>query len=91
MDATKGNGYIDPTRAAVARALRARRAFCGMTQAQLIAASGLSKSALERLELGRRDMDIPQLIALSSALGIAPQEFVKHIALALEQIERERN
>lgn len=86
MDETRTPADYDPTRAAVARALRARRAFCGMTQAQLIAATGISKSALERLEGGKRDLDFPQLVALSSALGQTPTEFVADISRAFDEI-----
>lgn len=79
---------IDATRTAVANELRARRAYRRMTQAQLIKASGLSKSAIERLEGGKRDMDIPQLVAIANALDISAVEFMQSVENALNAIDR---
>jgi transcriptional regulator with XRE-family HTH domain len=71
-------------RDAVANELRARRAYRRISQAQLIKMSGISKSTIERLELGKRDLDIPQLVLLSRALDFDPGEFMRSVQDALE-------
>ena len=67
------------TREAVAAELRARRAHRHLTQAQTAAAAGLGKTTIERLEKGTRDMDIPQLVALSRVLEFDPVEFMRAV------------
>ncbi|NKU18386.1 helix-turn-helix domain-containing protein [Rhodococcus hoagii] len=71
-------------RDAVANELRARRAYRRISQSQLIKMSGISKSTIERLELGKRDLDIPQLVLLSRALEFDPGEFMRSVQDALE-------
>lgn len=71
-------------RDAVANELRARRAYRRISQAQLIKLTGISKSTIERLELGKRDLDIPQLVLLSRALEFDPGEFMRSVQDALE-------
>ncbi|MDF3309804.1 helix-turn-helix transcriptional regulator [Rhodococcus sp. T2V] len=76
---------IQATRKAVSAELRARRAFRGLTQAQTATVAGLSKSAVERLEKGDRDMDIPQLVALARTLDFDEVEFMKSVHSQLSQ------
>ena len=78
------DGEIQAVRNAVANELRARRAYRRISQAQLIKLSGISKSAVERLELGKRDLDIPQLVAISRVLDFDPSEFMRAVQDALE-------
>lgn len=73
-------------RQAVAAELRAARARVRMTRPRLVELSGISKSAIERLENGDRDMDIPQLIALTSALRTDPTKFMQ---LVFEHLREE--
>lgn len=81
MDTTGSS--TEDIRQAVAAELRAARARVRMTRPQLVAASGVSKSALERLENGERDMDIPQLVALTAALNTTPVKFMQSVHDAL--------
>lgn len=57
---------------AVADELRAERAKKNMTIADVVAAAGLSKSAVLHYLNGQRDIPIPALVALCSALRISP-------------------
>lgn len=75
---------VEATRKAVAAELRARRAYRHITQAELIKLSGISQSAIERLETGKRDMDIAQLVTLARALGFDPAEFMTSVQKALD-------
>lgn len=60
----------DPTRAAIASEIRAWRGRRGMSQAELIKASGLSRSTIGRIENCEKDVDIPQLRAIAAALNV---------------------
>ncbi|WP_343466316.1 helix-turn-helix transcriptional regulator [Rhodococcus aetherivorans] len=64
-------------RKALAAEVRARRAYLHMAQGELIAASGLSRSTIGRIENGERDMDIPQLVAIAAALETTPAELLQ--------------
>lgn len=66
-------------REAVAAELRAARARVRMTRPQLVALSGVSQAALERLENAERDMSMPQLIALTTALKADPTKFMQMV------------
>lgn len=66
-------------REAVAAELRAARARVRMTRPQLVALSGVSQAALERLENAERDMSMPQLIALTAALKADPTKFMQMV------------
>lgn len=78
------NGWsTQEIREAVAAELRAARARARITRPKLVELTGVSKSAIERLENGSRDMDIPQLVALTSALGTNPVEFMDAVYRAL--------
>lgn len=64
-------------RDALASEIRARRAYRRMTQAELIAATGLSRSTVGRIESAERDMDVPQLVQIAAALGTTPGELLQ--------------
>lgn len=70
-------------REAVAAELRAARARARMTRPQLVKLTGVSKSAIERLENAERDMDIPQLVAITAALGVDPVRFMQDVQNSL--------
>lgn len=70
-------------RDALASEVRSRRAYRRMSQAELVEATGLSRSTIGRIENGDRDMDIPQLIAIAAALGTTPTELLQAATDAL--------
>lgn len=57
---------------AVASQIRAERAAAGMTVAQLVTASGLSKSKVLRLIHAQRDIDARDIALITRALGMEP-------------------
>lgn len=65
-----------PEALAFAAQLRAERAAVGMSQADLAAATGVSMSAIARIETGVRVMDTSQLGKFCRALGISLSTFV---------------
>lgn len=71
-------------REALAREIRARRAYLRMSQAELVAASGLSRSTVNRIENGDRDMSIPQLVAIAAALDTDPAAILTAAAEAID-------
>lgn len=72
-------------RESLANEIRARRAYKRMSQADLVAASGLSRSTIGRIETCDRDMDVPQLIAIAAALDTTPAELLQAASDALPQ------
>ena len=64
-----------PEAAAFAAQLRAERAAIGMSQEELAEVSGVSHSAIARIETGVRVMDTAQLGAFCKALGISLATF----------------
>lgn len=62
----------DVRRAALARAIVAAREQAGMTQVQLAAASGISRSAIVRLEKAEASISSDRLWSLAKALGTKP-------------------
>lgn len=62
---------------AVAAQIRAERAANGMTIAQLVEASGISKSQLLRLVHAKCDIDMRDLALISSALSVEPAEVMR--------------
>lgn len=71
-------------RDALAREVRSRRAYLRMSQGELVAASGLSRSTITRIESGERDMSVPQLVAIAAALDIDPAALLTAAAEALD-------
>lgn len=64
-----------PEALAFAAQLRAERAAVGMSQDDLVAATGISKSAIARIETGARVMDTAQLGKFCRAFGISIATF----------------
>lgn len=64
-----------PEALAFAAQLRAERAAAGMSQDDLVAATGISKSAIARIETGVRVMDTAQLGKFCRAFGISLATF----------------
>lgn len=65
--------YGDRFNAAVAAELRAARARVGITYAELISATGIAQSTLQRYLKGERDIPLPAFKDLCRALGVAPR------------------
>ncbi|GEE00376.1 hypothetical protein nbrc107696_08220 [Gordonia spumicola] len=61
-------------RAALAKALIAAREQAGLNQSQLAQASGLSRSAIVRLERGDASISSDRLWDLARALGTTPSQ-----------------
>ena len=76
-ESTGGQAARDRTPEALAFAaqLRAERAAAGMSQDDLVAATGISKSAIARIETGARVMDTAQLGKFCRAFGISIATF----------------
>lgn len=55
---------------ALAAQIRAERAASGMTQAELIARAGMSRSTYLRIEAGTRVPDVTDLARIAFALGL---------------------
>ena len=62
----------DVRRDALARALVEARRHAGLTQVELAASSGLSRSAIARLEAGEASISSDRLWDLAKALGTRP-------------------
>ncbi len=54
------------------RRVRELREQAGLTQAEVAAASGITRAALSTIEAGKRDLGVSRLAALAAALGIEP-------------------
>lgn len=63
-------------RQAVAAQLRIERARLDITQDELAAKSGLSISAVRRLERSERAMTLDQLVQVAGVFGVSPGEFL---------------
>lgn len=59
-------------RAQVGARIREAREAAKMTQAQLGAAAGVTRSMIEHLERGRADTTVTRLVAIAAALGLEP-------------------
>lgn len=64
---------------AVARTVRAERAAARMTQAQMIEATGLSRSTLVRIESGAHVADTTEVAKICGALGLGLAEFFHRV------------
>lgn len=72
---------------AFAAQLRAERAATGLTQDELARASGVAKSAIQRIEAEQAAMDTAQMGDLCRALGISILDFVMAVE---DRLARER-
>lgn len=59
--------------------IRAERAAADLTQAEMIAASGIPRSTYLRLESGARVSDTTQLARICGALGLSLSEFFRRV------------
>jgi transcriptional regulator with XRE-family HTH domain len=59
--------------------LRAARQSAGLTQVELSRATPLDRAAISRLECGERAPDLPTLMRLGAALGVAPAALLRGI------------
>jgi transcriptional regulator with XRE-family HTH domain len=59
--------------------LRQARRRAGLTQAQLSSAAPLDRAAISRLECGERAPDMPTLLRVCEALGVAPADLLRGI------------
>lgn len=73
-----------PWRNAIAAQIRAERAASGMTQREVIAASGIPKSTYLRLESGERRADADQLALIAAAMGVRLSTFFQRAEERLE-------
>lgn len=67
MDTESGR---DEIRRVIGEEIRVARARRRLSQEELGARAGLSQSTINRLEAGKRTVDVLQLIAICKALGI---------------------
>lgn len=68
-----------PWSEAASATIRAERAAAGLTQAQMIAKSGLSRSTYIRLESGSSVADVTQLARICGAVGLSLSEFLRRV------------
>jgi len=78
--------YGDRFNAAVAAELRAERARKGVTYAEIIKASGIAQSTLQRYLKGERDIPLPAFQDLCRALSVSPRRIFE---LAEEAIDND--
>jgi transcriptional regulator with XRE-family HTH domain len=68
-----------PWSIATSAQIRAERAAAGLTQAQMVELSGISRSSYIRLEKGERVADITQLARICGALGLPLSVFLARV------------
>ncbi|WP_277602281.1 helix-turn-helix domain-containing protein [Microbacterium esteraromaticum] len=83
----------DAFNAAVAAELRAQRGRIQMTIDTLVRHTGLSKSAVLNYLNGKRDIPVPALFALCSALNVSPHQIfdLAERTLGAERVPGARN
>ncbi|WP_268960885.1 helix-turn-helix domain-containing protein [Rhodococcus spongiicola] len=74
----------DEVRTAIAGEIRALRGRRGMSQTELRERAGFSRSTMRRIESGERDVEIAELMAISTALGINAAELLQAVQDSLE-------
>jgi transcriptional regulator with XRE-family HTH domain len=74
-------GWVGPR----IREARHRR---GLSQADVAAATGISESFIRLLERGRTDISLSRLLAVCSAVGLAPSELVRDAYSSVIQVAR---
>jgi transcriptional regulator with XRE-family HTH domain len=65
--------------AAVLRLLRERRRESGMSQVELAKRLGLTQSQVSKFERGEKRLDIVELRAVCSAIGVGLAEFIRKL------------
>ena len=73
---------------ATAKALQAARAVSGLTFEELSAKSGVSSQTIYRMFGAKRDIKIPQLAALASAMGITIVDLMEDAERIRSRAER---
>jgi transcriptional regulator with XRE-family HTH domain len=71
-----------PTARAVAAVLAAARERAGLTQRELAARVGRPHSVIGMIETEQRQVNIPEFIALSEAIGMDPVELFRSVLRA---------
>jgi len=74
-------GWVGPR----IREARNRR---GLSQSDVAAATGISESFIRLLERGRTDISLSRLLAVCSAVGLAPSELVRDAYSSVIQVAR---
>lgn len=69
------------------RLLRQARKKAGQTQEQLAARLGQSQSFVSKCERGERRLDVIELRAFCTALGLPLSEFIADLERAIENVE----
>lgn len=77
--------YGDTFNAAIAAELRAERGRNKVTIDSLVAATGLSKSAVLNYLNNKRDIPTPAFVELCHALGVSPKLVFERAEQAIEQ------
>lgn len=73
---------VGPVAAAFGKLLLATRSEAGMTQEELAHLSGLDRTTVSQLELGKASPRLETLVRLAGALDIDPRELVPPIRWA---------
>lgn len=76
--------YGDRFNEAVAAELRAERARKGSTYAEIIEATGIAQSTLQRYLKGERDIPVPAYMDLCRALQVDPRLIFERAEKAVE-------
>ncbi len=70
---------------AIGKQIRIARIECGMSQGDLIDATGLSRSTISRTETGERVLTYEELGRIARALRLRPSELVRRAEEAIDR------
>lgn len=79
----------DPVTRRVIALLRAAFDASGLTQRGLEEASGLDQSFISKLFAGHKTLTMPEMFALSGALGLDPAELIQRASAAESTLPRD--
>ncbi|ASN72035.1 hypothetical protein 7S2_42 [uncultured Caudovirales phage] len=71
-------------RAAIGGEIRALRGRRGMSQTELRERAGFSRSTMRRIESGERDVEIAELMAIATALGVTAGSLLQAVQDSLQ-------
>jgi transcriptional regulator with XRE-family HTH domain len=71
-------------KAAIAEAVKARRAELGLSQEEIAERAGLDRTYVSGVERQRRNITIETLARLAAALSLTSAEFLKKVLIRLE-------
>jgi transcriptional regulator with XRE-family HTH domain len=74
--------------AALGAAVRRTRQWQEVTQAELGARVGLSRTSITNLEKGRQRIQVHTLVAIADALGIQPDDLLKAVPVTAPPLQR---